>query len=54
MAFSQIMPLMVEANVKQEMWWPQAKLTRHLSDSCGCEFLKVDEDLLADCLKKGC
>lgn len=30
------------------------QLTRHVSDSCGCEFLQVDEDLLADCLKKGC
>ena len=30
------------------------QVTRHVSDSCGCEFLSVDEDLLADCLKKGC
>ena len=30
------------------------QVTRHVSDSCGCEFLSVDEDLLADCLRKGC
>ena len=30
------------------------QLTRHVSDSCGCEFLRVDEGLLADCLKTGC
>ena len=29
------------------------QVTRHVRDSCGCEFLHVDEDLLADCLKKG-
>ena len=29
------------------------QVTRHDSDSFGCEFLHVDEDLLADCLKKG-
>ena len=29
------------------------QVTRHVSDSCGCEFLSVDEELLADCLKKG-
>ena len=29
------------------------QVTRHVSDSCGCEFLYVDENLLADCLKKG-
>ena len=29
------------------------QVTRHVSDSCRCEFLSVDEDLLADCLKKG-
>ena len=30
------------------------QVTRHVSDSCRCEFLSVDEDLLADCLTKGC
>ena len=30
------------------------QVTRHVNDSCGCEFLRVDENLLADCLKKGC
>ncbi len=30
------------------------QVTRHVSDSCGCKSLHVDEDLLADCLKKGC
>ena len=30
------------------------QVTRHVSDSCGCEFLSVDENLLADCLKEGC
>ena len=30
------------------------QITRHVSDSCGCKFLSVDEDLLADCLNKGC
>ena len=30
------------------------QITRHVSDSCGCKFLSVDEDLLADCLKEGC
>lgn len=30
------------------------QVTRHVRDSCGCKFLRVDEDLLADCLKKGC
>ena len=30
------------------------QITRHVNDSCGCQFLSVDEDLLADCLKKGC
>ena len=30
-----------------------SQLTRHVSDSCGCEFLQVDEGLLADCLKTG-
>ena len=29
------------------------QVTRHVSDSCGCKFLHVDENLLADCLKKG-
>ena len=29
------------------------QVTRHVSDSCGCEFLHVDENLLADCLKEG-
>lgn len=30
------------------------QVTRHVSDSCGCEFLQVDENLLANCFKKGC
>ena len=30
------------------------QVTRHVSDSCGCGFLHVDEDLLADCLRRGC
>ena len=30
------------------------QVTRHVSDSCGCEFLRIDEDLLADCLRTGC
>ena len=30
-----------------------SQVTRHVSDSCGCEFLHVDENVLADCLKKG-
>ena len=29
-------------------------VTRHVSDSCRCEFFSVDEGLLAECLKKGC
>ena len=29
------------------------QVTRHVSDSCGCKFLHVDEGLLADCLKRG-
>ena len=29
------------------------QLTRHVSQSCGCEFLSVDEEKLADCLRKG-
>ena len=29
------------------------QVTRHVSDSCACKFLSVDEELLADCLKKG-
>ncbi|KAM0794226.1 hypothetical protein BDR22DRAFT_895340 [Usnea florida] len=29
------------------------QVTRHVSDSCACKFLHVDENLLADCLKKG-
>ena len=29
------------------------QVTRHVSDFCGCEFLHVDEDLLADCLRNG-
>ena len=29
-------------------------VTRHVSESCRCECLSIDEDLLADCLKKGC
>lgn len=29
-------------------------VTRHVTKYCKCEFLLVDEDLLADCLKKGC
>ena len=28
--------------------------TRHVNASCGCEFLCVDEDQLANCLKEGC
>ena len=30
------------------------QVTRHVHDSCGCKYLYVDEDKLADCLKKGC
>ena len=30
------------------------QITRHVQDSCGCEILKIDETLLADCLKRGC
>ena len=30
------------------------EVTRHVSDFCDCEFLHVDEDQLADCLKQGC
>ena len=30
------------------------QVTSHVSDSCGCEFLRVDEELLADCLRTGC
>ena len=30
------------------------QVTRHVSDCCGCKSLHVDEDLLADCLRKGC
>ena len=29
------------------------QVTRHVSDSCRCDFLHVDEDELADCLKNG-
>lgn len=29
------------------------QVTRHVRDFCQCEFLQVDEDELADCLKKG-
>ena len=31
-----------------------SQVTRHVNESCGCEFLHVDEAKLADCLKKGC
>lgn len=30
------------------------QVTRHVSESCGCELLRVDENKLADCLKEGC
>ncbi|CAF9923195.1 MAG: hypothetical protein HETSPECPRED_005269 [Heterodermia speciosa] len=30
------------------------QVTRHVSDSCECEFLHADEEKLVDCLEKGC
>lgn len=30
------------------------QVPHHVSDSCGCKLLQVDEKLLADCLEKGC
>ena len=30
------------------------QVTRHVSNSCSCDFICVNENLLADCLKKGC
>ena len=30
------------------------QVTRHVSDSCGCGFLHIDEKDLVDCLEKGC
>ena len=30
------------------------QVTRHVSDSCRCEYIRVDEDQLVDCLKRGC
>ncbi|KAI4192264.1 MAG: hypothetical protein LQ348_003222 [Seirophora lacunosa] len=31
-----------------------SKVPHHVSDSCGCKLLQIDEKLLADCLEKGC
>ncbi|KAI4093483.1 MAG: hypothetical protein LQ344_002896 [Seirophora lacunosa] len=30
------------------------KVPHHVSDSCGCKLLQIDEKLLVDCLEKGC
>ena len=30
------------------------QVTRHVNDSCDCDFLHIDEEALIDCLDKGC